>query len=444
MARLSTFKKGFASTFALELISRGLSALTLVILLRVLPVQGFAFIVLLLNLGQFLGSAATGGIRLRYTRLEAERISRGEEEPSAFHATILSGTALILAVGVVGLLVASALGVGDGAHERIVFAVVATGYTIGTASVEMSIFHYQAQLAFGKAGLVRIIRSSIVFACAIAAAVGLLSSGTAVGIAFTVSVGCLALVVSLPLALATRGASRGRDGRFGFGRETVSLTLYSVASAGWAYLDLFLVALLLNNVAVAAYGAALRYVSLLTGPFPAMVSVMRVRTAQHDMIDSDEAQVAMMTRWAKQAALPGLILLGVGAVGAIWAIPLIDGGRYPDSVPIFQVMLVTAFAQLITLPNSSLLIAQQRYTLLAWVNAAAIVINVGVAIVAAALLGVVGIAAAGALVAIAQVSVVTFLAAHPPPREATDPSSPAPPQADPVGVPAVPAGEEPR
>ena len=63
-----------------------------------------------------------------------------------------------------------------------------------------------------------------VFICAIAAAVGLLSSGTAVGIAFTVSVRCLALVVSLPLALSTVERPRGH-GCFGVGRETVSLTL---------------------------------------------------------------------------------------------------------------------------------------------------------------------------------------------------------------------------
>jgi O-antigen/teichoic acid export membrane protein len=68
----------------------------------------------------------------------------------------------------------------------------------------------------------------------------------------------------------------------------------------------------------------------------------------------------------------------------------------------------------VTLPNSSLLIAQERYTTLAWVNALAVALNVIAATLAAELFGVVGIAAAGALLAIAQVSTVTFLAANPP------------------------------
>jgi O-antigen/teichoic acid export membrane protein len=277
----------------------------------------------------------------------------------------------------------------------------------------MAVFHYQAQLAFMRAGLIQVVRGVVLLAVAGLATAGLLESGEAIGLYFAVAVCLVGLVVAGPVALATRGAEQGVEGRFGFGRETAALTLYSMASAGWAYLDLFLVAALLNDVAVAAYGAALRYVSIVMGPVPAMVSVLRVRTAQSDMIDSDEAQIAMMKRWAKQTAPPAAAILGLAAIAAIWAIPLIDGGLYPDSVPIFQILLVTAFAQFVTLPNSSLLIAQERYTSLAWVNAGAVMLNVIVATLAAELFGVIGIAVAGALVAIGQVCTVTFLAANP-------------------------------
>jgi O-antigen/teichoic acid export membrane protein len=387
---------------------------TLILLLRALSVENFAFIVLLLNVGQFLGSAATGGIRLRYTRQEAERVSRGHEQPSAFHATLLSGSGLILAAGVLGLAGASLLGLGSDAEERLAFVGVGIAYTLGSAAIEMAVFHYQAQLAFTRAGLLQVARSAVQVVVAAVATAGLIESGEVVGLYFAIGVCLVALIVAAPLAFATRGAEHGIEGRFGFGRETAALTLYSMASAGWAYLDLFLVAALLNDAAVAAYGAALRYVSIVLGPVPAMVSVLRVRTAQSDMIDSEEAQIEMMKRWAKQTAPITLAILGLAAIAAIWAIPLIDGGRYPDSVPIFQVLLITAFAQLITLPNSSLLIAQERYTSLAWVNTAAVCVNVAAAAIAAELFGVVGIAVAGALVTIGQVCTVTFLAANPP------------------------------
>jgi len=426
MKRLSRFQRGFASTFGMEIVARGMSALTLIVLLRALSVEGFAFVVLLLNAGQFLGSAATGGLRLRYTRMEAERISRGIDEPSAFHATLIGGSCLVLAAAVVGFLGASLLDVGSTA-DRLRFAALGTGFTLGHAAVEMAVFHYQAQLAFVKAGAIQLLRNALLLLIACAAAVGLLGSGTAVGIGFVVVVACVALIFAAPLALATRGAAWTRENRIGFGRESASLTLYSLASAGWAYLDLFVVAALLNDVAVASYGAALRYIAIIMGPAPALVSVMRIRTAQQDMVDSDHAQIQLMVRWAKRLALPAAAALLIGGVAATWVIPWINGGRYPDSIEIFRILLISAFVQFLTLPNSSVLIAQKRYTTLAWLNAGAVIVNVGVAIVTAHFFGVVGVAAAGTAITIVQVSAVTFFAAHPPDTPRTN-LSPAPPQ----------------
>lgn len=432
MKRLSKFKRGFASTFVLDVTARGMSAITLVLLLRALPVEGFAFIVLLLNVGQFVGSAATGGVRLRYTRLEAERVSREKAEPSAFHATLVTGSTLVGVAALLGLLGATVLGIGHGGGERLLFIGLATAYTLAHAAIDLATFHFQAQLAFVRGGLIQVARSAALLLASAAASIGLLHTGTEVGLAFAIGAGAVALVVAGPIAIATRGAAHDRDGRFGFGRETASLTLYSVASSGWAYLDLFLVAALLNDVAVASYGAALRYVSLMMGPVPAIVAVIRIRTAQRDLIDSDEAQIEMMTRWAKQTALPAFVLLVAGAVAATFVIPAIDEGRYPLTVTIFQVLLIGAFAKFVTLPNSSLLITQERYTTLAWVNTAAVVLNVAAAAAAAALFGVVGIAVAAVVVSILQVSSVSYLAANPPSRAAPGEAGPAV-AAEPVG-----------
>jgi O-antigen/teichoic acid export membrane protein len=412
----------------LDVLARGMSALTLIVLLRALPTSDFAFVVLLLNVGQFLGSAATGGIRLRYTRLEAERVSRGHEDPSAFHWTLLSGSGLVVAAGVLGLAGATALGVGKDESERLVFAALGTAFTLGMASVEMAIFHYQAQLAFIRAGIIQVARSAVILLLALGATVGLLKTGAAVGLAFAIGVVAVALVVALPVALSTRGAVRARDGRFGFGRETAALTLYSLASAGWAYLDIFLVAALLNDVAVASYGAALRYISIVMGPVPALIAVLRVRTSQHDMVDSDDARRDLLARWVRQTLWPAIAVVGAAAIAAAWAIPLLDGGRYPLSVPIFQVLLVQSFVTYVLLPSPGLLIAQKRYTTLAWVNALAVVINIAAAAVAASLVGVVGVAVAGTVVSMGQVGAVVYLAL----QRQEEPSS-KPPAEVPVG-----------
>lgn len=406
----STFKRGFASTFGFNVVARAMSALTLVILLRSLPTRDFAFVVLLLSVGQFLGSAATGGIRLRYARLEAERVSRGHPDPSAFHWTLLSGSGLVLAAGLLGTAVATALELGPNESERLAFVWLTIGFTLVTASIEMVIYHYQAQLSFVRAGIIEVLRSATILALACGAAIGLFTSGAGIALAFDVGVGILALFVTLPVALATRGAVRAKEGRFGFGRETLTLTVYSVASSGWAYLDIFLVAALLNEVAVASYGAAIRYISAVAGPVPALVSVLRVRTAQHDMVDSESARRRMMARWARQATLPALVVAGAAAIAAIWVIPAVNGGRYPLTVPIFQILLVGTFARYFFLPAPGLLIAQRRYMTIASVNAVALVVNVVAATLAAQLMGVIGIAIAGTVVGVMQAGSIAYFA----------------------------------
>lgn len=410
---LSTFRRGFASTFVLDVAARAISAITLVLLLRALTVESFAFVILLLNVGQFLGGAATGGLRLRYVRTQAERVSRQLTEPSSFYVTFRTGTLLILAVSALGLLGATALGVGS-AGERTTFAAIATAYTLGHATIELSIYHYQAQVAFSRAGLLSVLRSSIGLLVALGASVGLLSSGAAVGAAFAVGLGGIATVVAGPLAWSTRKSHVDREGRFGFGRESASLTIDSVASAGRYYSGFFLVALLLDNAAVAAYGAAVRYTSIVTGPVPALLSVLRVRTAQKDMVASEEAQVGFMARWAKRTGPPMVVLFGAAAIAAPVGIPLLDGGKYPLSVPVFQVMLVASFTHLITLPSTSVLMAQKRYQVLAWVNTIAVALNVATVTVVASPLGVVGVAAVATLVNTGQNLAVTYMAAHPP------------------------------
>lgn len=413
LTRLSTFKRGFASTFVLDVFARGLSAVTLVVLLRVLSVEDFAFVILLTNVGQFLGGAATNGLRLRYVRTQAERISRKLEERSSFYLTLRTGTLLILVAGIIGFLGAAALGVGT-SGERATFAVIATGFTLGHATIELSVYHFQAETAFTKAGVIAALRSLVQLVLAGGAAVGLLTTGPAVGAAFAVGLCCLAAAVAGPVAWSTRRSVIDKEGRFGFGRESGLLTVYSLSSAGRAYSSIFLVAALLDDAALVAYGTAERYLSVFTGPVPALLSVLRVRTAQQDMVDSGEAQLGFMLRWAKRTALPMLVVFAAGAFAAPYAIPILDEGRYPLSVPVFQVMLVGAFAHLVTLPHTSLLMAQKRYDLLAWVHTAAVVVTVAGSVAVAGPLGPVGVAAVTTLVTFSQVSYLSYMAAHPP------------------------------
>jgi O-antigen/teichoic acid export membrane protein len=387
-----TFKRGFLSTFVLNITSRGLSAIALVLLVRGLEVDDFAYVVLALTVGQFAGSFAAGGIRMRYTREEAERVSRGFDEPSNFLIAAAGSATQIVAAAVLALVAATILGVGASAVERTTFVGLAALYTLGHASTELAMFHYQAHLAFTKAGLWGLLRGAAGLVPAVAAIAGLISSGPVVILWTALGTVAVAVAACAPLAWATRRSRYGVEGRFGWGAESNWLTVFFIASAGFFYSSMFLVAALLDDTAVASFGAAMRYISIVLGPVAALMAVLRVRTSQHDVVDSHSTQISMLMRWMKQTSLPTVAVVAGMAALAPLLIPLLDGGRYPDSVAVFQLLLIDAFFVYVTIPAPNLMITQRRYRVLALLFLLFLGAQTAASVFAGTVWGVIGIA----------------------------------------------------
>ena len=81
---------------------------------------------------------------------------------------------------------------------------------------------------------------------------------------------------------------------------------------------------------------------------------------------------------------------------APFVIPLIDDGRYPDSVTIFQLLMIDAFFVYVTMPAPNLLMAQRRFRLLAVLYSVFLAVQVAVTVVVGTTWGVIGIAVVAA------------------------------------------------
>ena len=393
----STFKRGFLSTFALNITARGLSAVAIILLIRSLAVEDFAYVVLLLTVGSFAGSFAAGGIRMRYVREEAERVSRGLDDQTPFLVALWGSAVQIAAAAALGLTGAALLGVGGSGADRLTFVGLAAIYTLGHASTELGMYHHQAHLRFVRGGVYGVLRGASNFLAAALAGLGLISSGPVVMLWIALGTLAVGLAVCVPQAWATRRVRHGGAARFAFGAESNWLTLYFIASAGFAYGSLFLVASLLDDSAVASYGAAERYVSIVLGPVAALMTVLRVRTSQSDLVDSHKAQITMLVQWMKRSSLATAAVVGSMAALAPLVIPVIDGGRYPDSITIFQLLMIDAFFVYVTMPAPNLLMTQRRYRLLAVVYSLFLAALVGAQVFAGNEWGVIGIGALAAV-----------------------------------------------
>ncbi len=380
-----------------------------IVFIRALDVDSFAYLVLFLNIGQFAGSALTGGVRMRYMRAEAERVSRGEGRATGFGLAM--GATLVLVLGVATMAFAAVLLLdSNGSSSHLLFVPLTAAYTAGNAAIELAMYHYQAHLRFSRAGIVGVIRGAATIAVAGIAGFHLLGSGVAAAAATAGATLAVALIVCLPLILQTASRSMSEVLGDDFGRESGWLTVYYLASAGFAYADIFVVASFLDANAVASYGAALRYLAIVLGPMPALLAVLRVRTSQHDVVDSSHLQTRMLMDWIRRTIVPVSLTIGVVAVAAPFLIPLLDGGRYPDSIPVFQVMLLPAIVNYATMPAPNLLMTQKRYRLLACFYAVVLVVQLIVASGMAQLAGVVAVAAVASSVGAAEAGGLAYLA----------------------------------
>lgn len=391
LARL--FRRGFATTFALDLITSAIGAAAVVILIRGLSVSSYAYTTLFLTFAQFAGSAASGGVRTRYLREEAERVSRLEQEAprSGFIDSLVKGSLLILALGLLAAPLAGTAGLGSdfGGGTTLIFT--ATAFALGYAALELAVAHYQARRHFFRAGILRVFRAGVLLAVSLA--ITLLSESVlSISVWFVASMTAVGLIAIGPIV---RGGLSGLT-RFAhwarFKSEELWLSSYYVFSAGFAYVDVMVAGSLLSKNAVATLGASLRYLAIVLAAVPALGAVLRVRTSQADLVDSLENQRAMVMSWLRRATLPAGLLIGIAIVLAPYLIPVIDGGRYPRSIVTFQILLITAMSAYLTAPAASILMAQQRHAVLASIYALGLFANLIGDIAVARPFGVVGIA----------------------------------------------------
>ena len=387
------FRRGFAATFAADIVTSLLGAITTVILIRGLSVSNYAYATLFLTFAQFAASAATSGVRTRYLREEAERMSRATrlEGSPDFVLSLLKGTLLVCLLAVVALPIANAAGFASDVGGSTALILYSTGFAIGYAAVEFAIAHDQAERRFLAAGGFRVARAAVL----LVAAVAVITTGQSpdsISVWFVVSMLTIGFVTTIAPAMRQLSSAWRALDRLRFNGEEMWLSFYYVAAGGFAYVDVMVAGAMLTKHEVASLGASLRYLAIALAAIPALGAILRVRTAQVDVVDSPANQNAMVIGWLRRAALPAAVLMTISIVLAPFVIPLIDGGRYPSSIPTFQIFLVTAMTAYLTAPVANVLMAQRHYATLAAIYAVGLTLNLVGDIAVARPYGIVGIA----------------------------------------------------
>lgn len=327
-----------------EILAKGIFAIIPVATIRFMPLNDFAVYALVLAFTSFVTSLVGSIFNIIYLVGGFEK----QAAPSFFSLQL--GIVCLL-----GLLAAPAYAVFSGSYTLMV-GLIAIQVTLTFAQTQ-----FQRELQFGRYYMLEYLRLAVFL-------------GTAVGIVvindFSVSVremilaqGAAALVALVFCARQSfskamlRVESSVALFRVLFRSVYVKLLFYHVFLLIVLNLDIFVLRALTNDTSVAIFGAAFRYYSVLA---LGLQSVHRVLLPMLRLVET-AAEIRLILRQHLKISAAGLPLLLLAVFVAEHVIPILDNGRYPGSIPVFQVLACSAYLSFLLSPFVNVLIQQQRF-----------------------------------------------------------------------------------
>jgi O-antigen/teichoic acid export membrane protein len=295
------------------------------------------------------------------------------------HAKLrLAGTPLsFLTLQFSMLAVAAALMFGfSGQVEGLYWLIVALAFANGAQAFVRTLL--QRELKFWSFSLVEMART-LMFVVALVALIAIRRDHIRAWEVLLLQVTCLTVVSGTALA------GNLKNGRLGWPREAWRIAR-QIATGGYglmiaytlllsvlARIDIVMIKVMDSPLELATYGAAFRYYGMLTLLLGAVHTVVLPLTQQATGLVQLEAIFARYRR-----VLLGIVpVMLLGAWLSQWLIPLIDGGKYPGAVVVFQMLTISIVVGLAFSPYVNLLFRYGDFSFLVALASADLVLDVG-------------------------------------------------------------------
>ena len=143
-------------------------------------------------------------------------------------------------------------------------------------------------------------------------------------------------------------------------KDQLSFFLYVLVMAGLSQIDIILLKLWSNESQIATFGSAFRYYSLVVAILAGVNSVLLPHLPS--ITNADDMRRIIGN--ASKVLIAGIPLVGICAALAPWLLPLVDKGKFPDSIPTFQILCISASISLALSPYANILFVRKKFRLL--------------------------------------------------------------------------------
>ena len=344
--------KSMLQVFACDVLAKLMLAVVILALIRVMSPTEYAAYTLMASLSAiFSQTLATAFNRIYIIGHGSGRLDIGPK-----------GSFLAVQLAVVSsLTLAAALAASRKAGLAAAAGLLAAGWVLS----DFLKTDYQNAKHFARFSVVELARSALILIALLAwlaVSRGAIASAQALGLQ-----GAALALIAIPLLLRRglfAGLTHFRNGLAVV--RAIATSRYRLLLAYFAVLtvlsqaDVWMVKLLGSDAMLAAYGSAFRYYSLLLLSLGAVHTVLL--PTLRDIATRTEAARIFARHWRLVLIFTPCVLGGLALAPRI--IPLLDNGKYPESIPVFQVLAASSILSFALSPHVNLIMRNECFTFL--------------------------------------------------------------------------------
>jgi len=376
----SNLFRHISTVFLWDNVAKIIGVITTIILIRMLPKEDYALYTFFLAAATFFVGFVSSGIDMAYVRFAAEEYSIRKKMPNDIFIfsfivcfsvfLILFPTILIFSKQLSLLMFKSSL-----YGKPIFLGFVAA---IGLFFITMVSRYYQVQEKYKTAGfLISLQKASFLLFLFVIVALGKVNFLKVAVFQIIVISGFGLLLISMLLKndLLKEKLILNFARFVYFFKASFWLILYFIALSLFSQLDIFMISRLMTSNDLANYGVAFKYYGFLMLMFPAIKTVLKVRTSKVDMVENIEKQKDFFKKWMKAITLFFIPTISLIILFSGYFMNLLNGPRYIASILPFKILAIGALCSYIFSPNTDIFRAMKRYFLLFCFGFIALFIN---------------------------------------------------------------------
>lgn len=357
----SKFFKDFSIVFIFDILAKIFLLLILLLTVRLLSPLEYACFVKFNSLANLLFGVFASGIGIAFVRCVSDLSSVGRV--SLVKSLYLLSLSFILVIFLPVFCCSHFLS--EIYKIPLSLIVLSLFYALTLSCLRINQFYFQGQEKYLNGGLVDLIRTGAIFLLIL---IVYLFSGR-----IPILQLCLIYIISGFVVCGILFREIFSFTMFKFNRKVFLYAKLLLGESAWllfyyfllAFLgqaDIILLSVFASDMEIANYGVAQKYQALALSLLPALLALMRVKTAKRDFSDDPIKRRDFTHKWIKSTTPCVIVVILIGIFLSQYILPLLNGAQYNAAIPLFQIMLIGVGISYIFSPNVPILMAAKRFS----------------------------------------------------------------------------------